>query len=65
MNVFELFASISLDTDNYENALDDASDKSKNFESRLKTGFATAGKVAVQEWRSSAKVVSPPVCLMT
>ena len=46
MNLFELFASISLDTDNYENALDDASDKSKNFESRLKTGFATAGKVA-------------------
>lgn len=46
MNVFELFASISLDTTPYENALDDASDKSKNFESRLKTGFATAGKAA-------------------
>ena len=41
MNVFELFASISLDTDNYENALDDASNKSKNFESRLKVAPPT------------------------
>lgn len=46
MNLFELFAKISLDTSDYEGALNDASEKTSSFGEKLKSGIATAGKVA-------------------
>lgn len=47
MNVFDLYAKISLDSGEYEKGLDDASIKSSGIAEKLKTGFATFGKVAV------------------
>lgn len=45
MNVFDLFAKISLDTSEYEGQLDDASGKTHNFGEKLKNGLASAAKV--------------------
>ncbi len=45
MNLFELFAKISVDTSDYEKGLDDASEKTHAFGDKLKTGLATAAKV--------------------
>lgn len=45
MNLFELFAKISLDTSDYEGALNDASEKTSSFGEKLKSGIATVGKV--------------------
>lgn len=46
MNLFELFAKISLDTSDYEGALNDASEKTSSFGSKLKSGIVSAGKTA-------------------
>lgn len=46
MNVFDLFARLTLDTGGYEDSLNDAGKKSSSFASKLKSGFATAAKVA-------------------
>ena len=46
MNLFELFASISLDSSQYEAGLDTAEKTTQSFGSRLKSGLQTAGKVA-------------------
>jgi len=46
MNVFELFATLSLDTSQYDESLDESEKKGSSFASKLGTGMATAGKVA-------------------
>lgn len=46
MNVFELFATLSLDTSEYDQGLDDAEKSASSFSSKLKNGLGTAGKVA-------------------
>lgn len=46
MNVFDLFAKIVLDTEDYEKELGEASEKTSGFGEKLKNGLATAGKVA-------------------
>lgn len=45
LNLFELYAKVSLDTGDYEKGLDQASKKSSGFASTLKKGLATAAKV--------------------
>lgn len=45
MNVFDLVATISLDTSGYEKELGGAEDKAKSFGSKLKGGLAAVGKV--------------------
>lgn len=44
MDVFSLAAKITLDTNEYESALGDASGKTHSFGEKLKTGLATAAK---------------------
>lgn len=46
MNVFDLYASITLNSDEYERELGDASKKTNSFADKMKSGIATAGKVA-------------------
>lgn len=46
MNVFDLFAKLSLDKSEYEEGLDDAQKDAEGFGSKLKSGLGTAGKVA-------------------
>lgn len=46
MNVFELFASLSLDTSQYDESLEESEKKGSSFASKLGTGMSTAGKVA-------------------
>lgn len=45
MNVFELFATLSLDTSEYDKALDDSEQKGSSFASKLGSGLKTAGAV--------------------
>lgn len=45
MNVFELFAKISLDTSEYDAGLDGASKKANSFGDKLKSGFSAIEKV--------------------
>ena len=45
MNVFELFAKISVDSSEYERGLDGASKESSSFGQKLKSGLATAAKI--------------------
>lgn len=44
MNVFDLFAKITLDSSDYERQLGDAKEKTASVGSALKSGLATAGK---------------------
>lgn len=46
MNVFDLYASITLNSEEYERELGEASKKTSSFSSKMKTGLATAGKIA-------------------
>ena len=46
MNVFDLFAKITLDSKDYEEQLGEAGSKTSGFADKLKSGLATAGKVA-------------------
>ena len=45
MNVFDLVASITLDSSEYDSALNDTSNKTKTFGQKLGSGLKTAGKV--------------------
>ena len=45
MDLFDLFAKITLDTSEYEKGLDESEDKAESFGSKLKTGLGTAAKV--------------------
>lgn len=47
MNVLDLFAKIGIDTSEYDKGLDEASQKSESFASKLGNGLKTAGKVGV------------------
>ncbi len=47
MNLFDLYAKISLDTSGYEQGLEEASGKTEGFASKLKSGLATAAKVGM------------------
>lgn len=46
MNLFDLYAKISLDDSEYESGLKDAQGKASSFGEKLKSGLATAGKIA-------------------
>lgn len=46
MNVFDLFAKLSLDKSEYEEGLDEAEKDAEGFGSKLKKGLGTAGKIA-------------------
>lgn len=46
MDLFDLVAKITLDSSEYERGLDKASGQTSSFGDKLKSGFATAGKVA-------------------
>lgn len=45
MDLFDLYAKITLDTGEYESGLDDASRKTSSFADTIKNGLATAAKV--------------------
>ena len=46
MNLFDLVATLGLDSSEYEKGLDGAESKTESFGSKLKNGLATAGKAA-------------------
>lgn len=46
LNLFDLFAKISLDTSEYDSGVKDVTKSGSSLASKLKSGFATAGKVA-------------------
>lgn len=46
MNVFDLFARILLDTDDYDRNLDEAGERAHSFGEKLKNGIGTAAKVS-------------------
>lgn len=48
MNVFELFARLSLDSGDYDKGLDDAKSSASKFGDKLKSGLATAAKVTAK-----------------
>lgn len=58
MNLFELFAKITLDTSDYEDGLDDASKKTSSFSDKLKSGLATAAKVGAAALTAASAGVS-------
>lgn len=45
MNIFDLFARISLDTSDYQNSLANAESKTATFGEKIKSGLQTAGKI--------------------
>ena len=54
MNVFKLFASITLDTDEYEKKLDEAGSKTSGFSNKAKA----AGKIAAAGFAATATAVA-------
>lgn len=46
MNLFDLYAKITLDKSGYDEGIDDASEKASSFSNKLKSGLANAGKAA-------------------
>lgn len=62
MNVFELFAKLTLDTSGYENSLKDSENKTKSFASRLASGtgkvLGTAAKVGAAAVGAAAVAVA-------
>ena len=54
INVFDLYAKITLDTSGYENGLDNASGKASGFADKLKSGLATAAKVGAAALTAAA-----------
>lgn len=46
MNVFELMARLSLNTDDYDSSLDSSEKKASSFGSNLKSALGTAGKIS-------------------
>lgn len=47
MDIFDLFAKLTLDSSEYEKGLGDAQKETGSFASKLRTGLATAGKIGV------------------
>lgn len=58
MDVFDLFAKITLDSEDYERQLRKASDDTNSFADKLKSGLATAGKVAVAGLAATATAIA-------
>lgn len=58
MDVFSLAAKITLDTDEYENALGEASTKTHSFGEKLKSGLATAAKAGAAAMGAATAAVS-------
>lgn len=58
MDLFGLYAKISLDTSEYENGLDDASKKTSTFAGTIKNGLATAAKVGTAALAAAAAGVA-------
>lgn len=54
INLFDLYAKITLDTSGYENGLDNASGKASGFADKLKSGIATAAKVGAAALTAAA-----------
>lgn len=54
INLFDLYAKITLDTSGYENGLDNASGKASGFADKLKSGLATASKVGAAALTAAA-----------
>lgn len=48
INLFELFASVSLDTSEYERGVKEVSDSGSSLGGKLKSGLATAGSIAAK-----------------
>lgn len=58
LNLFDLFARITLDTSDYDSGLDEASKNTSNFADKLKTGLATAAKVGAAALTAAATGVA-------
>lgn len=54
INLFDLYAKITLDTSGYENGLDNASGKASGFADKLKSGLAAAAKVGAAALTAAA-----------
>ena len=57
MDLFDLVAKITLDSSEYKKELDNASGKVSSFGDKIKSGFATAGKVAMAGLAASGTAV--------
>lgn len=57
MDVFDLFAKISLDTSEYEGGLENASEKTSGFSDKLRSGLATAAKVGAAALTAASAAV--------
>lgn len=58
LNLFDLYAKITLDTGDYDKGLDDASGKTSAFADKLKNGLATAAKVGAAALTAAATGVA-------
>lgn len=58
MDLFDLFAKITLDTGEYENGLKDAERKTSKFADTLKNGLATAAKIGAAAIGAAATGIS-------
>lgn len=57
IDLFNLFAKISLNTEDYENGLEEASGKTSTFADKIKGGLATAAKVGASALGAAAAAV--------
>lgn len=57
MNLFDLFVKIAIDTDDYKKGLDDASETTSSFASKLKGGLAAAAMVGTAAIGAAATAV--------
>ena len=57
MNLFDLFAKISLDSSEYESGLQKAASTGESFAGKLKSGFATVGKAAAVGFSAAVTAV--------
>lgn len=58
LNLFDLFARITLDTSDYDDNLDEASRNTESFADKLKTGLTTAAKVGAAALTAAATGVA-------
>lgn len=58
MNLFDLYAKITLDKSGYDEGIDDASEKASSFSDKLKSGLGTAAKVGATGLAAAAAGVT-------
>ena len=58
MNLFDLYAKITLDKSGYDEGIDDASEKASSFSDKLKSGLGTAAKVGAAGLAAAAAGVA-------